>query len=120
MKHTPETERYLWLRNGKSRYGGYCGSAPYVLLPQRSRLYALYRSRGEELDAAIDQDIFATRLQELHEANEVVERGLLPDGASPRDFEGPYIDALEKLTQEVLGWDDARAAIAKATGGEAA
>jgi hypothetical protein len=76
-------------------------------------LYAVNVTRGEALDAAIDQDIFWTRLHELHEANEVVERGLLPDGASPRDFEGPYITALERLTQEVLGWDDAR--VAKAT-----
>ncbi|WP_421883207.1 hypothetical protein [Methylibium sp.] len=113
---TPEHERYVWLRDGRSRYGGYCGSAPFVMNPRQSRLYAIAQFRAAELDVAIDADIFWNKVGALHDANDVVERGLLPDGASPHDFEGPYVDALELLAQRELGWDDARTALAKATG----
>lgn len=119
VQHTPEMERYLWLRDGKSRNRGYCGRAPYVVSPSRSRLYAVYELRAAALDAEIDADILDNKAHDLHVANEVVERGLLPDGASSRDLDGPYVEALYKLAQKELGWTDERAAIARETGGAA-
>ena len=68
---TENEERYLWLRDNRSRYH----DAPYVLNQRKSVLYAMARLRDDELDVAIDHDIFDNKLQELHDANEIVERG---------------------------------------------
>jgi len=107
---SPEHERYAWLRDGKSHYGGRGGSAPFVMSPNRSRLYAIHRLRAEALDAEIDADILSTKAQKLHEHNEVVERGLMvrPDRDSDE-----YADVLYKLAQTELGWTDVRTKIAK-------
>ena len=98
-------ERYLWLRNGKTRYRG---MAPFVMNPRTSRLYAVSQMLSNELDVAVDQDIFDNKVAELHNDNEVNERGLMPEGASWYDFEGPYVDVLYKLAQSELGWSDER------------
>lgn len=83
---TENEERYLWLRNHRSRYM----DAPYVINTRRSVLYAVSRSRGELMDDLIDRDIFDNKMQELHETNEIVERGFMPEGASRYDVGGPY------------------------------
>lgn len=101
-------ERYKWLRNGRSRNAGWGGSAPYVVNPTRSRLYAIERLRGDWLDIGVDADIFDNECMRLHVANEVVERGLMPEDGSVYDYDGPYGVALQKLAQETLGWSDKR------------
>lgn len=101
-----DAARYRWLRDGKSAYGGYCGSAPYVIDPGRSRLYAIETLKSNALDLSLDADMLHTKVQRLHESNEIVERGLMPEGASSRDFDGPYVDALYKLAKEELGFSD--------------
>lgn len=110
---TPEAERYLWLRDGQSKNRGYGGSAPFVISPSRSRLYAIHALKAAALDAEVDADILDSKVSALHVSNEVVERGLLPEGASTRDFEGPYVEVLYRLAQHELGWTNARAAIAR-------
>jgi hypothetical protein len=108
---TPEHERYVWLRDGKSAYGGYCGRAPFVMSPNRSRLYAIAQLRAAALDAEVDSDIFHTTLQNLHITNEIAEREILP---YPIDWDSvDYEEALCKLAQSELGWDDERTKIAK-------
>jgi hypothetical protein len=101
-------ERYQWLRNGRSRNGGYCGTAPYVVDPNRSRLYAMEKLRGDWLDLHVDADILDNECMRLHYDNEVVERGLMPEGGSHHEFDGPYGQALTKLAQQTLGWSDKR------------
>lgn len=108
---TPEHERYVWLRDGKSIHGGWCGSAPFVMSPNRSRLYAIAVVRAEALDTEIDADILDNRAQELYISNELVERGLVPLGDDGHNVEwnsDEYSEALYKLAQQVLGWSDER------------
>jgi hypothetical protein len=107
---TPEHERYVWLRDGKSHFGGWGGSAPFVMSPNRSRLYAIAVVRAAALDAEIDADIINTTVEKLHAENAIVERELMP---SPVDrYSDEYGDALFKLAQSELGWDEARTKIA--------
>jgi hypothetical protein len=103
-----DAARYRWLRDRKSAYGGYCGSAPFVMDPSRSRLYAIADLRSKALDLSVDADMLHTTVKSLHESNEINERGLMPEGASWRDLDGPYVDALYKLAKEELGYTDAR------------
>lgn len=108
---TPEHERYLWLRDGKSIHGGWCGSAPFVMSPARSRLYAIAKLKADALDTEIDADILHNRVHELYVSNELVERGLVPIGADGNPVEwnsDEYSEALYKLAQQVLGWSDER------------
>lgn len=114
-QHTPEAERYLWLRDGRSRNGGWGGRAPFVMSPSRSRLYAIHALRAEALDAEIDNDIIENKVEELHLSGELVERGLLPAGSHVDCCDEVYCDALYALAQAELGWSDERADIAKAT-----
>ena len=107
---TPEHERYVWLRDGKSHWGGWCGSAPFVMSPNRSRLYAIAVVRSAALDAEIDADIINTTVENLHAENAVVERELMP---APVDRDSDeYSDMLFKLAQTELGWTDERTKIA--------
>ena len=110
-----DAARYRWLRDGKSDNRGWCGSAPYVIDPRRSRLYAMADLRSQALDVSIDADIFGAKVNELHHHNEIVERGLLPAGASTKDFDGPYIDALYALAKKELGFTDQQFAAVIAT-----
>jgi hypothetical protein len=88
--------------------------------PGRSRLYAIHQLRAEALDAEIDADIFYTKASELHESNEVIERRIIErpmnhpaNEAWHCDRDGEeYINALDKLTQQLLGWTDERTKIA--------
>lgn len=105
---TPDEERYRWLRDGKTIYGGYGGHAPFVWSP-KSRLYAVYSLRAANLDASVDADILHNKMHSLHIANELVERGLLPVGVVKSDFsDEAYCTALQKLAQTELDWDNER------------
>lgn len=103
---TPEHERYLWLREGKSHYGGYCGSAPFVMLPNKSRLYAIAVARSEVLDTEIDLDILNTKIQRLYEQNEITERGLNP--CKFDRYSQEYSDILFELARTELKWSNER------------
>lgn len=98
--------RYLWLREGKSKDSGWGGSAPFVMNPSQSRLFAVAKLRGEQLDVAIDMDMLDTKADELHIANEVVERGRLPKGSRASSDDDPYVDALYALAKQELGFTD--------------
>ena len=106
---TPEHERYIWLRDKKTRYGGYCGSAPFVMSPSKSRLYAIHKLVEDALDAEIDSDILDNKVEDLHQSNEIVERGIM---VYPDRYSEEYNDALFKLAQIELGWDDTRTNLA--------
>jgi len=107
---TPEHERYAWLRDGKSHWSGWGGSAPFVMSPNRSRLYAIAVVRAAALDAEIDADIINTTVENLHAENAIIERELMPP---PIDrYSDEYSDALYKLAQSELGWTDERTLIA--------
>ena len=116
-KPSPEHERYAWLRDGKSRYGGYCGSAPFVMNPRKSKLYAIATLQAVELDVSIDHDIFFNKVEELELRNEVVERGLVPpEGRYHPEYDrissDAYCQVLYKLAQADLGWSDERVKLA--------
>lgn len=102
---TPEHERYVWLRDGKSRRGGYCGSAPYVISPTKSRLYAIASLRAAQLDAEVDYDILENKASELDLHNAVVERELM---YRPDKFSDEYANCLYVLAGIELGWDASR------------
>lgn len=99
-------QRYEWLRDGKSHCGGWGGSAPYVISPNKSRLYAIHALRAAELDLDIDEDMIDSKAQRLYETNEVVERGIMKSPVD-RDSED-YIEALYQLAKTELGWTDER------------
>jgi hypothetical protein len=98
---SPEHERYLWLRDGKSRRAGWCGSAPYVISPNKSRLYAIAKLRALHLDLEIDYDILIDKVEDLHLHNEIVEREIMiqPDKNSEE-----YNNCLHVLAAIELGW----------------
>ena len=99
-------QRYEWLRDGKSHCGGWCGSAPYVISPNKSRLYAIHALRAAELDLDIDEDMIDSKVEELHKTNEIVERGIMQYPVD-RDSE-EYDEALYQLAKTELGWTDER------------
>ena len=99
-----DAERLRWLRDGKSINRGYCGRAPFVMLPNKSRLYAIADARGETLNLEVDTDILDNKVAELHAANHLVESGIVgADG--PRWPSDEYTNLLEKEAFRLLGWD---------------
>ena len=102
-----DAERYRHLRDGKSRQGRY---RPFVMNPNESVIYAIEAYRGSALDLAVDVDIATTKLYELHETNDIVERYLLPEGMRPNFMDERYCDLLGEVAMKDLGFDEERCA----------
>lgn len=95
-------ERYAWLKENKSR-GNH--TRPYVVNPQKSRLYAMVSFIQNELDAAIDLDILCNTCNLMHHHGYLVENHLTNGFSWPSD---EYCDLLAEEAYKLLGWTQER------------